>query len=278
MSVLLAWHNQIENATLTSDATFVSTLPLANLKSYLLPKVARTTTNDPFTITATFAAAISVGCIFIVNHNLARLSTVQIKCYKDDLLVDDSDVMVVYPKVSGYVAQSEMIATLRRDFAYYLPQNTSIDKVDVIFTPANSSYVQIGRLFISECYEPSGGVDYGDQPISYRDLSEVKTTARGIRYAYQQQKLRSVDLTLKYLPESEIFNSIFDAQRRLGVTGEIVYSHTGRPTLSSVPQGLAQSPEVYAQCFMANFVELNPLNQAFYRGYNTVLKLLEVAT
>jgi hypothetical protein len=276
MSALLAWHNKIDNATLTSDATFVATLPLANLKSYVLPKVARTTDDNAFTITATFASS-SVGCVAVANHTLGRTSQVQIKVYASATLVHDSGVLAVYPYKSGAIVLDDEIATLRHDYIYFLPANITATKVEFIFTPSDASYVEIGRLFVGETYEPSGGVDYGDQPLRYQDLSEIKTTPRGIRYAYQQQMLRSVDLALKYLPESEIFESIFDAQRRLGVRGEVIYAHRGRPTLANTATGLAKNTTAYAQMFLANFTELNPLNQLFLRGCNTVLRLLEVA-
>lgn len=274
---ILAWHNQIESATLTSDTTWSATLPITNLQNYLLPKVARTINDTPFTLTATFASAVSVGCVFLANHNLGRLSTVQIKSYNGVTLVNDSGAMVVYPQRTNVVVPDAEIATLRHDFCYFLPQNSSIDKVEVIVTPTAASYVQIGRLFIGETYEPSGGVDYGDQPLTYKDLSEIKTMPRGTKYAYQQQKIRSVDLTLKYMPESEAFENLLNAQRRLGLSGEVIYSQFGRQTLTSVAAVLAQNTTFFAGCFVANFVDLNPLNQQFYQGYNTQLKLLEVA-
>ena len=106
MNVLLAWHNQIELATLTSTAAYAATLPLTNLQNYLLPKVARTTSSAAFTITATAAALATVGCVFIANHNLGRLSTVRIKSYTGATLMDDSGVMAVYPQRSGTVVSA----------------------------------------------------------------------------------------------------------------------------------------------------------------------------
>lgn len=277
MSVLLAWHNQIESATLTSDTTWTATLPITNLQNYLLPKVARTANNNPFTLTATFASAVTCGCVFIANHNLNRLSTIRIKTYNGATEKSDSGVMHVYPqRLNALVAAAE-IATLRHDFSYFLPQNEAIDKVEISITPSGGSYVQIGRVFIGETYEPIGGVDYGDQPMVYKDLSEIKTTLRGVRYAYPQQKLRSVDLNLKYVPEVEAFDSLLNAQRRIGLTGEIVYSHSGRPTLTSLSGIYAQSTQFFSQCFIANMVDLNPLNQNFYNAFSMQMKFLEIA-
>lgn len=277
--MILAWHNQINSATLTSDTTWVGTLPLDNLKNYVLSKVARTTTDAAFTITALFDNAITIGCVMLCNHNVGKLGRVNIKCYNNTDLIDDSEDLATRPQASNALVSDTLFDTMRNDLVYWLPSNQAITSVEITITNTGNpdNYIELGRIFAGESYEPANGIDYGDCPISYKDLSEIVTVPSGVKYAYPQQKLRSVDLTLKYLSDSEAIDTIFDAQRRLGLVGEVVYAQLGKPTYTIISSKRAMTTAYYATCFIGNLSELSPLDQQFFNGYKTQLRIEEVA-
>lgn len=286
MSIILGLNNQIETATLAAvdvvaatPTVFETTLPLTNLQNYILPKVARTTTDAAFTITATFAAAITAGVVMLSNHNISRLGKVRIKSYLSSVEVDDSGDLYVWPYVGGAIVSATLIATMRPDYAYFLPANTSVDEVKITITDTSNAdtYIQMGRIFIGETFDAERGVEYGDAGIAYKSLSDIQTVPRGIKYPYRQRPLRLATVAYKALTEDESINTIFDAQRQTELIGEVVYSYMGRPTYATISATYAQSREFFARCFLGNFTELNPITVAFFNGHAAALAIEEVA-
>lgn len=286
MSIILGLNNQIESATLTAvdvvaatPTVFETTLPLTHLQNYILPKVARTTTDAALTLTATFSPAITAGVVMLANHNIGRLGKVRIKAYLSSIEVDDSGDLYVWPYSGGAIVNAALIATMRPDYAYFLPANTSVDAVKITITDTSNAdtYIQIGRLFVGETFDAEKGVEYGDAGVAYKSMSEIQTVPRGIKYPYKQSPLRVATVNYTALTDDEAINTIFDAQRQTELIGEVVYSYKGRPTYSTISSTYAQSREFFARCFLGNFSELNPITAAFYNAHGTLLSIEEVA-
>jgi hypothetical protein len=273
-NIILAWNNQIDNATLTSDVTFLAALPLNNLKTTPLSKVARTDSEPDCVITATFAALKSIGCVMLCNHNLSRLGTARIKLYNGVTLLEDSGVCYVYPAKSGAVVSDE--EAYRADFCHFFTQNYSADKVEITLSEPVNSYIQLGRVFAGEQYEPIQGIDYGDAPLSIKDLTETETTPQGTKYFFEQQKIRSVSLSLKYLSQAESLDVLMPLQLK-GVSHEIVYSYSGKPVYTDISGVNAQTTHYQRTTFLGRYTAINPLSAAFFEGWQTGFTIEEIA-
>ena len=79
-NAIICYGNLIDSATL-SGGDWSETLPLANLQSRILSKVARSTDAAPAStvIAVDFGAARTLGVVALVNHNLTLAATVRVR-------------------------------------------------------------------------------------------------------------------------------------------------------------------------------------------------------
>lgn len=278
MSIIIALNNVVDDAVLTSTTTWETTLPLVNLQNYLLPKVAQTTNDDVFTLTATLSSSKSVGAMALAGHNLGRLAKVRVKSYLASVLVDDSDELWVWPKNNGAVISADLIATMRGDFVYFLPSNLTIDRVDITVdsTSNANNAIKIGRLFIGKTFEPSLSVEYENATVGYKSLSELQTVPAGMKYAAKRLPVRTATITYSGLTETEMAETVFDGIRQADLTGEVLFSYS-RPVYQIINDVKAVSQAFYARCFLGNFSELNPISHAYYNAFGATLAIEEVA-
>ncbi len=273
MTTRLSLSNTIDNAALTTTGTFEAALPLLNLKSKLLSKVARTTSPASLSITATWGLSKSIGVVMLCNHNLSLTATVRIA-----VGADDSGDLAVFPVVAAgnaFVTDS----TQRKDLVYWLPDNTSSTNTIITITDtANTDgYVQIGRLFVGASFSPAMGVEYGKAQIGYKSLSEIQTLPNGVKYGYERMPIRTVTLNLTALTENEAFITLFNSIRQNDQLGEVVYSHNGSPTYVTFSSKKALYQDDFSRCFMGTITQTNPLDLVNFNNVDASLTLEEVA-
>lgn len=273
MSIRLSLSNFVDNATLTSTGTFEATLPLLNLKSKLLSKVARTTSTAALSLNLSWVLSKSIGLVMLCHHNLSVNATVRIVTDTDDS--GDLAVFPVNATGNGFVTDS----TQRKDVVYWLPTNvTSTSTTITITDPTNADgYIQIGRLFVGTSFSPTRGVEYGKAQIGYKSLSEIQTLPSGVKYGYERMPIRTVALNLTALTDDEAFITLFNALRQADQLGEVVYSHNGYPTYVLFNAKKALYQDDFSRSFMGNFTQTNPLDLVNYNAVDASLTLDEVA-
>ena len=137
---------------------------------------------------------------------------------------------------------------------------------------------QIGRIILGKSVEPTYNPEYGDFSIGYVDLTEMQRANDNTKYYYIKPRMRVVSANFKHLTKAEAYSDFLDAQRQLGISGELlfIFSKPEYVKDSVTNTNITKDPNHYANTFLCNFSELNPLQVAYLNGYSTALKLEEI--
>lgn len=262
MTCLIGFNNVLANAVLSSTGTFEALLPMANVKDTLLAKVAQTTTDAAFSFTIAFVLSKSVGVVAMDNHNVSNTGTLRVQCYNGATLKADSGLIK---------------STAERFFAFVLPSVQLVNKVIIsIDDTANAAgFIQVGRLFVGDFFQPAKGVEYGDLSQSVTDMSELISTPSGVNFSYQLPTLRSASVAWKVLSSAELI-TLHDLQRTHGKTDELIFIRQ-RPAYTDVSGELLQDLLSASMSFMGNAVELDPLTSTFFGAYAGGIGIREIA-
>ena len=290
--IIFGLNNRIDDATLTSTAAYVSTLPLANLQTPHLPQVARTNADTDFSITVNLSSlpARNLGAVAIINHNLSRTAVVSIELLQGSTSVATSGDLSPWPflspddphfnahSYSAAIIDTARMAQITPMLTWFSTANKAANKVIItISDPDNTAgYVQIGRLFVGSQLEPVIGEEWGDAAWSYVDPSDVAKSKSGVRFAFDRPRRRAATVAFKHLSATESVGALLAAQRDGGAAGEVIIAPS-RPTWTAVGDVLAVDSFWHSQCFLGNFAELDKLSNPYLAAYAMTISLDEVA-
>jgi hypothetical protein len=86
--------------------------------------------------------------------------------------------------------------------------------------------------------------------------------------------MRTLACILKHITQDEAFSGFYDAQREVGLSGEMLYSYSKPDYIGSI--NMTVDKNFYARTFLCNFSELSPIENPFVNGFQTALKLEEI--
>lgn len=286
--VSLCWPNRIDEATVTSSGvTWLTTLPLANVKDRIIKKVARTAAATSVTLKVLLPKERLIGVVALVNHNLSISATMQVKAYKGinnttALLFDSGAANRVWPILTR---QSELawgssnfwLGTIEEEqrqsytklATYFADLNKGGRYVEIIINdPANTDgYIQIGRIFVGQWIEPKINPAYGGITQGYVDTTEIQeVTSVGTEYFYPHAKKRTVTLTWGDLSLSDAFSGVYDAFRSQGVSGEVLYAYSKN----------VLDQNFYARTFLARMTQPPAIGMPYFNAYDTSVYLQEI--
>lgn len=289
--IVFGLNNRIDQATLTSTASYAATLPLANIQTPQLSTPARTTSDAEFTMTVdlTSVAARSIGCIAIAGHNLSRTATLQIVTKQGSTTVNDSGVLSPWPYLpdthphwrkhtfSYAIIDSERITDLPSTFIYFLPDNVEGNKVLITITDTSNpdNYIEIGRLFVGEQLAPDMAEDWGQLNYGFNDLVDLVKTKTGAKYAYRYAIQRTANVAVNNLTTAEALGGLTDAQRKAGLTGEIILADTV-PTYQDISGVNAVDSYWFAKALMGTFSDLDKFSFPYHGAAALALSVEEV--
>jgi hypothetical protein len=141
------------------------------------------------------------------------------------------------------------------------------------------NYLEIGRIFLGRTVEPRINPEYGDISQGYVDLTEIQRSIDNTKYFYVKPKMRTLSCVFKSLSQAEAFSGFYDAQREVGLSGELLYTYS-KPEYITDQSGFGINMTVdknfYARTFLCNFSELSPIDNPFVGRFQTALKLEEI--
>lgn len=290
--MMFGLNNRIDDAVLTSSAAFVTTLPLANIKTPYLPHFARTDGVMDFSITVNLSSlpARIMGAVAIINHNLSRTAVVSIELLQNSTSVATSGDLSPWPYLSpddphftAHSYSADIIDSAR--IAQSMPMLTWFSGVNVVANkaiitisdPDNANgYVQIGRLFVGSQLEPEIGEDWGDASFGYVDPSDSSKSKGRVKFTFSRPMLRTTTLAFKHLTAREGLGALLSAQRQAGLSGEVIVVPS-RPAWTTVGDVLAVDSVWHARAFMGNFTELDKITHPYLNAYAMTVSIDEVA-
>ncbi len=286
--VALCWPNRIDEATLSSSgASWVSTLPLANLKDRILKKVARTAAATSVTIGVLLPTERLIGVVALVNHNLSVKATMRVKAYEGvnsatKLLFDSGANYRVWPiiqkpKSMAWNSSNFWLGTIEEEqrqsytpfAAYFAALNKGGQFIEITITDTNNTdgYIQVGRLFVGQWIEPEFNPGYGGITHGYVDPTEIQEVpSAGTEYFYEHAKKRTVSLSWEHLSLSDAFSGVYDAYRSQGVSREVLYAYSKNPL----------DANFYARMFLGRFSSLDPIGMPYFNAYSASINLQEI--
>jgi len=240
-NVFLAWQNRIDSATL-AGGSWSASLPLTNLQSPVIQKVARTasatTTATQFQIDLGTARA--VGVVSLLAHTISQSGQVRVTGYDAAGYVTaiyDSGWLDVFPADSvplarrnweddnfwsGQLQASDLIG-LQSPFVHILTNEQFLRwwKVEISDAANAAGYVDIGRCIVARGWRPGVNYSYGAE-IQYFDPSPSVTTLSGTMYFDQRPKGRQFRFGIDAMSSSEAYGYALEMQRLAGMTDEVL--------------------------------------------------------
>lgn len=240
-NAILAYGNQIDNATL-SGGSWVSTLPLNNLKDRRLGKLARSS-ND---LLASTTFDIDLGSTRLLRvfalcgHNFSTSAT---RRFRFSAVSDFSTVVLdtgwvnVWPEVYPFGSVSwgspnfwsgrysaEEIAGYNASAVHIFSQSTNARYVRVEISDEDNpaGYVQMARVFVGDGWQPTRNMVYGAS-VGWLDRTGVQEARSGAEYFDIQRMPRVARFDLPAMSESEAMSNAFDLQRAMGTAGEMFF-------------------------------------------------------
>lgn len=283
--ITLCWPNYVNESSL-SGGSWTPQMPVDFLKSQLFSRRAVSSTADPADtqISVQFSRFRPVYALAIAAHNLTTSAQWRVRGYYSSDLTDqqfDTGWTAVWPAVystaelewefdnfwTGSLAEEDRNNFTPLSYVFldnpYICQSLHIEISD----PNNpAGYVAIGRLLISDAWQPEINMAYG---VTYgyengTTIDEANDPNRTEHFDPATPK-RTMNFTLDSLSEDEAFNRIHRMQRVQGVHNEVL-----------VAEGVDYRPEKLNRVFIGRITEPDPLSHPYHQTYSTSISLKEI--
>lgn len=271
-----------------SGGSWQTTLPITNVKNRVIKKRARSVdlslVSTQFEVT--WGRPSPILCLALAGHNLSVEAKVNIKVYDDSSktnLFYDSGWVDVWPPIYNSLDLEweydnfwlgRLDEEQRQDFTpLFVHFFETQDSVPVakyltveIDDPLNpDGYVEIGRLFFSDVWQPTRNASLG-LSFKHNTSTDVETTLDDTEYFDIRRVRRSVSLQLDRIPAQDAFGRIFSIQRLLGIHGEVLFAYTTSDDIYS-----------YERRFLGRLSELDPISEPYVdRNHQVPINITEL--
>ena len=264
-NALIGYRNRIDAATL-SGGSWTAALPLGNLQSTIIGKVARSSSplNSSTKFDMDLGAARAIRGVGIVGHNLSLSANYRIRGASDagfSSVLSDSGWLAAWP--GGFDPEAV------NDFSWTLPYSLSAPvsarywRVEIDDTTNSDGFVQIGRVFIGEAWQPITNMSVGAS-IAWEDGTGVQTALSGAEYFSPVPVFRVARFTTENMTEVEALASASAIQRISGVSGEVFFQWD--------PDDAAYAPQL---SFLGRLRTLSPIEAPRYQAWDNAWEIKE---
>lgn len=279
-NTIISYQNRIDAATFGAYGSWSASLPLTNLQSRQISKVARSTNNANSSTRLRFSTDIAriISTVGIVAHNLTSSAKWRYRVYSDSgytALAYDSGQLDVWPQ-SPYgtyewedvhfwdlTPTDEEIDFYTKTLVFAIPTVVSEQYYQLEFFESISAYVEVGRVFIGAKYQPVLNMSLGAS-IGYESSTVVDTAISGSEYYDRRDSYRVAQFTLDHLTYDEsLLNN--DIMKISGTDGEILYIWDDADTLN-----------LQRRAFLGRLRALSPISQPYNTRYQTTYEIKEL--
>lgn len=242
-NAIIAYGNQIDGATLSGGA-WATGLPLSNLKDRRIARLARSAAPDPSSTTfdIDFGEVRLLRVFGLVGHNFTTGARYRIQFsntpgFGASSILEDTGEREVWPivypagslpwgspswwtgrysdaDIAGYNAS--VVCTLETAVAARYVRVSILDQTN----PAG--YVQIGRVFAANGWQPVRNIVYGAS-LGWENRTTVQEADSGAEYFDIRRSARVARFGLEAMTEAEAMTYAFEIQRTMGVSGELLF-------------------------------------------------------
>jgi len=283
--LVIAWPNYTDRSSV-SGGSYLSSLPLINIKNRVFAKKARSTnlnySSTQFELELDGSKQTDV--ISIAAHNFSNSSQIRVSFYNDIAkteLAYDTGLIDVWPSV---YTQDELEwenlnywegTILQEDIENFTPLFYHIAKSDSLLYPRkilveifdNSNpigYVEFGRVFVGTAFQPKLNMQFGAS-IGYTINTEVEASQNNTEYFDRKRPRRTVSFTLDGLTMQEGHSTIMSLIRTQGVDQEVFFTYQN-----------TEDTLQYNRTFIARLQQVDPIKQPYFDRLETSINLLEI--
>lgn len=283
-NIHLGYPNRIDAASL-SGGSWLSSLPLNNLKNRRISKLARSV-NDAASSTKfiiAFESAKQIDLVALIAHNISAEGTVRISANSTNNFASPawtSDWQPVWP--DGFLPQDQLeweddnfwlgsiseeaIAGYKTPYAYYLPSSISYQywQIEISDEDNPDGYVHLGRVFLGPNFVPTINMSWG-AGLVVEDATTFETSLAGEEFFDSRERFRIHTFALEGLTESEAYQQVLDMQRLLGTSGEVF--------VNGDPDDITNSPR---RAFLGRLQSVSPVTHDSFDIYKSSFTIREV--
>lgn len=282
-NLILAFPNRIDEATL-SGGSWQSTLPRANLQDRVLGHVARTAdaalANTQFDVD--LGKSRRIRMLAIVRHNLSVSAKVRLRGNDTASFTApayDSGWVDAWPRQyataemawedpnfwSGRPSQEQRdflpkvfihVADTMKFLRYW--------RVEVDDTTNPDGYVEAGRVFIGEVWQPTYNASYGWK-LGVDADTRIDKAVSGTEYFDRRSPARTQTFSLDWLTADEAFQRAFDLHWRQGLDREVFF--IADP---------ADSVNLLRRSWLARLEQINPIEQPYFAHHRAAFAMKEI--
>lgn len=230
-NMILATPVLSDAATLSGTASS-GDLGIGNLQKMSLKQVYRSISATMF-IEADLGAAKAVNLIALIGHSgssrsYARIRAASVYANLTTAPDYDSGLLPFRSHQTGYDAawaagvSDEQKGALGKNLfmKFFATQTYRYWRIDIVDPQA--SYIDIGRLYISNAFQPAINIEYGINE-GINDPSRKTRTVSGELIPVERKKWRYVDFSLGYASKQEMFDRIFTIENTRGSTRDVLF-------------------------------------------------------
>lgn len=181
-----------------------------------------------------FATAKSINLAALLCHTASSRAFVRVRAanLEADITSDpdyDSGNLPMRSHQSGYdamwaatVADENYGALDKNHFIHWMGTLRSFRFWRFDIQDPSSAYIDIGRLYLSNAWQPSTNINFGS-PEGITDPSRKARTASGDISSVDRPKYRTAEFSLSFTSEDEIYDNAFEIERLRGRTKDVLY-------------------------------------------------------
>ncbi|PSL23480.1 hypothetical protein [Dyadobacter jiangsuensis] len=216
----------LASATLSDAATITGTtgagdLSIGNLQKMDLKAVYRVI-GDTVSLTIDLLNSKEINLVALIAHNCSAAASVRVRASNtNDAGTAPYDTGLL-PARSNQTGFSDSGYPLEKNMflSFFSAQTYRYWFIDVVDTGAE--YIDIGRLYISNAFQPETNMDYG-LAEGVVDPSRVSRVVSGGKVPREFVKYKTADFALGYSNEAEMFGKIYALELACGRTKDVLF-------------------------------------------------------
>ena len=255
----LGLRNLVTTSTTLTGSGWNAALPLNNMRTRDLSQVARSTSNSA-SFVVDHGTAKTARVMVMMATNLSSQATIQ---WNRGSTSGNNNIYV------GSALNAWAFAPTTYNGRQYATRMTIIASSsarydEIVISDPGTSYIEIGRLWISDLWQPQFGAVH---PLSdiVQDLSAIDRSDGGNLWINRKRRLRSVQFALQGLTTAE-GATLHDLMVTSGITEEVLYV----PDVAD-----AEANQRYG--FISTMQQLDALEYPFPRRRALPMRLTEIA-
>ena len=279
--IIISSENYVDSAsTLTADSA-VSTLPVTNLQDIQIVKVWRTNSATSAEINIDLGSQKIMDFFALIAHNLSTAATVRWRLSNDNFSTTlyDSGTLDAWAPVEqfggspwgvftwGGLPLVSVISLYNASTFTLLPsaQIARYIRLNIADSTNSAGYLEAGRLIAGPAYQPT--INYANGvSLEFVDDSRVTKSRGGQVFVDEVRKYRRITFDLNHLPESEIFNNVFNNIDRVkGVSKDVLV----------IPQP-SDSATWLTQNIYGRLAAVGPIENTTLSRYSRIMTIEEI--